>query len=57
MVVLTSTLFGAAGLAILLLGPLVFDSPPPGLTKARPVIVGLIVVAALALVLEWRGVH
>ena len=56
-VVLASTLFAAAGLAIVLLAPLVFESPPPGLTRARPLVLGLVVAAALLLAAEWLGVH
>jgi hypothetical protein len=55
--VLGSTLFAAAGAAILLLGSLVFDEPPPGLTKARPAILALALLAGGLLALEWLGVH
>lgn len=55
--VLSSALFGAAGLAILLLAPLVFDSPPPGLVRARPLVLALIGLAAVLLGLEWLAVH
>jgi len=57
LLVLGSTLIGAAGLAILLLAPLVFEEPPPGLRQARPLIGGLIALAALLLAVEWLGVH
>ncbi|MDQ3784437.1 MAG: hypothetical protein M3360_06100 [Actinomycetota bacterium] len=55
--VLTSTLFAAAGLAIVLLAPLVFDPPPPGLMGARPLVFALAGVAALLLVAEWTAIH
>ena len=57
LVVLGSTLMGAAGLAILLLAPLVFEEPTPGLRQARPLVGGLVAVAAILLVVEWLGVH
>jgi hypothetical protein len=57
LVVLGTTLFGAAGLAIIGLAPLVFDEPPPGLARARPFLIGLIVAAVLLLLVEWLGIH
>ena len=57
LIVLGSTLMGAAGLAILLLAPLVFEEPPPGLRRARPLIAGLVALAAILLAAEWLGVH
>jgi hypothetical protein len=56
-ILLWSTLCAAAGLAILVLSPLVFESPPPGLAKARPIVLGLVGVAVLSLLVEWLGVH
>lgn len=55
--VLTSTLLAAAGLAIVLLAPLVFDPPPPGLVGARPLVLALAGVAATLLVAEWTAIH
>ena len=55
--VLLSTLFAVAGIAILALGSLVFDRPPPGLTRARPAILGLAALGGVVLALEWLGVH
>jgi len=55
--VLASTLFGGAGALIMLLAPLVFDSPPAGLSRARPLIGGLIALAAAVFVLEWFVIH
>lgn len=57
LVVLGSTLMGAAGLGIMVLGPLIFDELPPGLEGARPLIWGLIFVAGVLLVSEWLLVH
>ncbi|CAN5511256.1 hypothetical protein BH24ACT26_BH24ACT26_14610 [soil metagenome] len=56
-VVLGSTLLAAAGLAIHLLAPLVFDQPPPGLARARPFVFALAVTAAGLLIVEWLAVH
>jgi hypothetical protein len=55
--VLAVTLFAGAGLAILLLAPLVFEKTPPGLVRARPFVIAAVVLAALLLLLEWQGVH
>jgi hypothetical protein len=56
-VVLAATLFGAAGGAILLLAPLVFDVPPSGLERYRPALLLGVGVAAVLIVLEWTVVH
>ena len=55
--VLVSTLSGVAGATILLLSSLVFDQPPPGLTRARPAVLALIGLAALVVTAEWLFVH
>ena len=55
--VLGSTLFAAAGLALLLLAPLVFDELPPGLTRYRPAVMALIGAAAVLVAVEWLGIH
>ncbi len=55
--VLMASLFGGAAVALVLLAPLVFDSPPEGLVRARPYLVGLGAFAALLLAAEWLGVH
>lgn len=55
--VLTSTLLAAAGLGVILLGPLVFDPPPPGLLAARPLVFALAGLAAVLLVVEWTTIH
>lgn len=57
LLVLGSTLMGTAGLGIVLLAPLVFDEPLPGLARFRPFVLGLIVLAAVLLAAEWLGVH
>lgn len=56
-VVLAATLFGAAGGAILLLAPLVFDTPPSSLVRFRPALLTGIGVAISLIVLEWTVVH
>ncbi len=56
-IVLAATLFAAAGGAILLLAPLVFDAPPPGLTRFRPVVLAGVGAALVLLILEWTVVH
>ena len=53
--VLVSTLAGAASLAILVLWPLVADSPLPPVTAWA--LTGVVGVAAVLLLLEWRVVH
>jgi hypothetical protein len=55
--VLASTLFGAAAAALLLLTPLVFEAPPPGLARARPFLVGAIALAVVVFSTEWLVVH
>lgn len=55
MAVLVATLAGAASLAILVLWPLVADSALPSTTAW--ILTGVVAVAALLLVLEWRVVH
>jgi hypothetical protein len=56
-VVLTSTLIGAAGAGLLALAPLLFGETPAGLAKARPLVVALVGVAAIVLLVEWLAVH
>ena len=55
--VLGSTLFAAAGVALLAIVPPAFETPPPGLRRARPAIVGLAAAAAALLAAEWLWVH
>ena len=55
--VLATTLLAAAGAAILLLAPLVFEAVPPGLRRARPWVLGSIAVAILLVVVEWTSIH
>ena len=54
---LATTLLAAAGAAILLLAPLVFEEVPPGLRRARPWVVGSVTVAVLLMVVEWTSIH
>jgi hypothetical protein len=54
--VLAATLFGAAGLVIMLLGPLVLESSE-ALQRARPLVIGLLGLAAALLLVEWLFVH
>jgi hypothetical protein len=56
-VVLASVLFGLAGVALLTLGSLVFEEMPPGLSRARPLLIALITCAAVIVALEWTLVH
>jgi hypothetical protein len=56
-VVLTAALFGAAGAAILLLAPLVFDPVPSGLVRRRYALLAGIGLAISLIVLEWTVVH
>lgn len=56
-VVLGSTLFGGAGALILVLAPLIFDPPPEGLERARPLVVGGILLAVGVFLAEWLVVH
>ncbi|MGH2697672.1 MAG: hypothetical protein ACRDJL_00555 [Actinomycetota bacterium] len=55
--ILAATLFAAAGGAILLLAPLVFDRPPPGLVRFRPALITGVGVAIALIILEWTVVH
>ncbi|MQB00003.1 MAG: hypothetical protein GEU78_06870 [Actinobacteria bacterium] len=57
LVVLGVTLLAAAALAILVLAPLVFDGTPPDLARRRPLLLGLIALAALLLAAEWLFAH
>jgi hypothetical protein len=55
--ILASSLVALAGVAIVSLAPLVFESPPPGLVRARPVILALAALAVALLVVEWGVLH
>jgi hypothetical protein len=55
--VLASALFGLAAVALLMLSALVFEEPPPGLQRARPLLIALITCAAVVVALEWTLVH
>ena len=53
--ILVTTLFGAAGLVLLVLWPLFGESRMPGTT--RKVLSALVVLGAVLLLVEWRFVH
>jgi hypothetical protein len=55
--VLATSLFGGAALAVVALAPLVFETPPEGLVRARPYLLVLGAFAAVLLAAEWLGVH
>lgn len=55
--VLAATLMAAAGAAVVALSPLLFDEPPPGLTRARPLVFALIGLAIVLLAVEWLAIH
>ena len=55
--ILLTTLAAATGLALVALGPILFDPPPPARRRGRLAIAALAVVAALLLGVEWLFVH
>jgi hypothetical protein len=55
--VLGSTVFGVAGAALLVLAPLLFETTPPGLDRARALILGLLAFAGGLFLVEWFIVH
>jgi hypothetical protein len=57
LVVLGSTLFGAAGLGILALYPFIFEEPVPKNSAWRPIVLVLVATSAALLAVEWLGVH
>lgn len=54
---LVVTLGSVAAAAILVIVPLAFDSPPAGLARARPWLLGLIALTFGLYLLEWRVLH
>jgi hypothetical protein len=56
-VVLATTLLAAAGAAIVVLAPLLFEDRSGALDRARPVVLGLVTAAAILLASEWLVVH
>lgn len=56
-VLLVMTLGAIASAVILVLVPLAFETPPAGLARARPWLLGLIVVTAALYLLEWQILH
>jgi hypothetical protein len=55
--VLVSALLAAAGALILLLGPLAFAPPQPGLRRGRLAAWALVGFGALVVLVEWQLVH
>ena len=53
--ILVTTVAGVAGLALLLLWPLVVDTPLPA--ASRTLLGVLVVIAGVLFLLEWRVVH
>jgi hypothetical protein len=53
--ILASTLMGAGGLVLLVIWPLVSETPLPSVT--RNILAGIVILAILLLGLEWRVVH
>jgi hypothetical protein len=53
--ILSSTIMGGAGLALLVLWPVLFDTPLAGIT--RSILLASVLVAGVLFVLEWRVVH
>jgi len=56
-ILLVMTLGAVASALILVLVPLAFEAPPPGLARARPWLLGLIVATSLLYLLEWQVLH
>lgn len=56
-VVLVSALLAAAGAVLLAAVPLVFESPPPSLGRARPVVLVLVGFGAAVVLVEWLWIH
>jgi hypothetical protein len=54
---LVLTLGALAAAAILVLAPLAFESPPPGLASARPWLIALIGLTLVVYLLEWQVLH
>lgn len=55
--VLAVTLISGAALLIVLLAPFVFESPLPGLDRARPWVLAATGLAVVLLLVEWMGIH
>ncbi len=53
--ILASTIMGVAALALLVLWPVIFDSPLTGRTKV--VLLASVGIAGFLFLLEWRVVH
>ena len=55
--VLVTTLLALAGVAIVALAPFLFEAPPRGLVRARPIVFALVGLAGALLLVEWLVVH
>ena len=55
--VLGVTLLAAAGVTLALLGPLLFEQLPARWPLLRASVLGVGLLAAALLLLEWRGIH
>ena len=55
--VLACALLGTGGAAVLVLSPLVFGTPPPGLQRAKPLLWVLVGLSLGVVVAEWQLVH
>ena len=53
--ILATTVMGVAGLALLVLWPLIFEAPPTHATRALVLVA--VGVAGLLFLVEWRLVH
>jgi hypothetical protein len=56
-VVLVSALLGAAAAVVVAAVPLIFESPPPGLRRLRPLVLGLVGLSIALVLVEWLWVH
>ncbi len=53
--ILASTVMGGAGLALLVLWPVIFEAAPSETTRA--ILLGTVATAGLLFLVEWRLVH
>lgn len=54
---LVSALLGAAAAVVVAAVPLIFESPPPGLRRIRPLVLGLVGLSIALVLVEWLWVH
>lgn len=55
--ILLAVLVAAASMAVVVLGPLLFEVPRPELARARPWALGATVLAVVLVAAEWFGAH